>query len=306
MLPRPRRSQQPRIALATAAAYPRLTPDDDVLVAAIAARGMEAVPAVWDAPEVEWAEFDGCVIRSVWDYHLQPDRFLAWSARVAAAIPTWNPHQLIVWNADKTYLRELERDGVTVIPTRWLRRGTAVDLASILAAEGWDTAVAKPTVDLGAKNLCRVEGGNQQALDDLLARHDVMVQPFLPSLESRGELSLVYCAGEFSHAVRKLPAGGDFRVQPSWGGSFSSAPAVAREDLEVAEQALAALRVTPLYARVDLVEGADAERYLIELELIDPNLFFGERPEAAAIVAKGIEDSLATRARGATEGRRRR
>lgn len=289
---RPRRSRQPRIALATSAAYARLTPDDWVLAAALAAREIEPVPAVWNAPDTEWAAFDGCVIRSVWDYHLEPDRFLAWSAGLASTIPTWNPHELVAWNASKTYLRDLERRGVPTIPTRWLRRGTAVDLAAILAAEGWDAAVVKPTVDLGAKNLRRVDGGGQRVLDQLLATHDVMVQPFLPSLESRGELSLVYCAGEFSHVVRKLPASGDFRVQPRWGGTARAVAAAEKTEREVAEQALAGLGTAPLYARVDLVGDADGRTCVIELELIDPNLFFGQRPEAAAAIARAIEVSL--------------
>jgi glutathione synthase/RimK-type ligase-like ATP-grasp enzyme len=283
-----------RIALATCAAHPLLAPDDRLLAAAIAARGIEAVPVVWNAEGTDWAAFDGCVVRSVWDYHLEPDRFLAWAELIASTVPIWNPAALIAWNLNKEYLRQLERRGIPVIPTRWLERGGEVRLNEILAAEGWAEAVIKPTVDLGAKNLRRVNGGDgegQDALDGLLARHDVMVQPFLPSLEARGELSLVYCAGEFSHAVRKLPASGDFRVQPSWGGS-SRAAEVDRADLEVAGRALAGLDASPLYARVDLVEGPRGERLLIELELIDPNLFFAERPEAAAIVAAEIETTL--------------
>jgi glutathione synthase/RimK-type ligase-like ATP-grasp enzyme len=294
MSPPSRKTKQLRIALATCAAHPRLAPDDRLLAAAIAARGIEPVPVVWNAEGTDWAAFDGCVIRSVWDYHLAPDRFLAWAERVAGTVPTWNPAELIAGNVCKEYLRQLERRGIPVIPTRWLERGSQVSLAGILAAEGWEEAVIKPTVDLGAKNLRRVGGAGgegQKDLDELLARHDVMAQPFLPSLEARGELSLVYCAGQFSHAVRKLPASGDFRVQPSWGGS-SRAADVDRACLELAGQALAGLGASPLYARVDLVEGPRGERLLIELELIDPNLFFAERPEAAAIVAAEIEATL--------------
>lgn len=183
-----RKTKQPRIALATCAAHPRLAPDDRLLAAAIAARGIEAVPVVWNAEGTDWAEFDGCVIRSVWDYHLEPDRFLEWAERVGSTVPTWNPAGLIAWNANKEYLRQLQRCGIPIIPTRWLERGSAVRLAEVLAAEGWERAVIKPTVDLGAKNLRRVDGADgqgQDALDGLLARHDVMVQPFLPSLEER-------------------------------------------------------------------------------------------------------------------------
>jgi glutathione synthase/RimK-type ligase-like ATP-grasp enzyme len=271
-----------------------LTPDDGLLAAALLARGIEPVPLIWNAADTDWGGFDGCLIRSVWDYHLEPERFLAWSAAVAAAVPTWNASELISWNADKTYLRELGRRGVPTIPTRWLRRGSEVDLSAILAAEGWEATIAKPTIDLGARNLRRLDGGDgagQRALETLLESHDVMLQPFLPSLEVRGELSLVYCAGAFSHAARKLPASGDFRVQSNWGGTSHAARAD-RAELELGERVLAGLPGAPLYARVDLVEGPGQERYLIELELIDPNLYFGERPEAAGLVAAAIADAL--------------
>jgi len=294
MPPPSREKKRARIALATCAAYPQLTPDDGLLAAALLAREIEPVPLVWNAADTDWDEFDGCLIRSVWDYHLEPERFLAWSAAVAAAVPTWNGPELIAWNADKTYLRELERRGVPTIPTRWLQGGSEVDLGEILAAEGWEAAIAKPTIDLGARNLRRLngaDGASQRALEALLETHEVMLQPFLPSLEVRGELSLVYCAGAFSHAARKLPANGDFRVQSNWGGTSHAARAD-RAELELGERVLADLPGAPLYARVDLVEGPDQEPYLIELELIDPNLYFGERPEAAGLMATAIADAL--------------
>lgn len=288
-----RQARRARIALATCARYPRLVPDDLVLAEALGERGIEAVPAVWDASGVAWDDFDGCVVRSVWDYPLEPAEFLAWARRVGGAIPLWNPPALIAWNLDKAYLRQLSRRGGATIPTAWLRRGAAVDLGALLAERGWERAVIKPSVDLGAKNLVRIDAGTdgQEALERLLARHDVMVQPFLPSLPERGELSLVFLAGAFSHAVRKLPQPGDFRVQPSWGGSASAAEPEPG-DLALAAAALACLDATPLYARVDLVEGPAGESCLIELELIDPNLFFGQRLEAAALLARAIEALL--------------
>lgn len=136
-MPPPRqKKQRPRVALATCAAYPQLTPDDGLLAAALLARDIEPVPVVWNATGTDWAEFDGCVLRSVRDYHLELDRFLAWAATVAETVPTWNPPALLAWNTSKTYLRELERRGVPVIPTRWLERGAEVDLGGILAGRG--------------------------------------------------------------------------------------------------------------------------------------------------------------------------
>lgn len=288
-----------RIAIATCADHPQLVPDDRPLPAALAARGVEAVPAAWDDAEVEWERFDGCLLRSTWDYHEKHDEFLGWARAVSERMPLWNPRELVAWNVEKGYLRELAAAGVPTIPTRWLERGAEHRLEALLAEEGWEEAVLKPAVDLGARNLRRARAGDpagQAALEELLAIHDVMVQPFLPSVEAAGELSLVYIGGRFSHAVRKVPRQGDFRVQPNWGGSVQSADATP-EDLAIGELALAQLPAEPLYARVDLVCGLAAESLLIELELIEPLLFFEQHPSAVEALADVVTAQLSQRGR---------
>jgi glutathione synthase/RimK-type ligase-like ATP-grasp enzyme len=285
-----------RIALVTCSWLPQLTPDDHVLRSAIAEVGMRAVPSVWDDEAVDWSGFDGCLIRSAWDYHLKPRSFKAWTSRVSSLVPLWNPLSLIDWNLDKRYLLELEAAGVPTIPTCWLQRGARADLRELVDERGWgETAILKPTVGLGAVNLHRVgvrapEG--QERLDQLLAANDVMVQPFVQSIATRGETSLVYVDGEFSHAVRKRPRDGDFRVQPGWGGTSASLHP-SESEFTVAGDALACLPATPSYARVDLVEGPGARPWLIELELVDPNLFFSERPQAAHRLATAVAASVA-------------
>jgi glutathione synthase/RimK-type ligase-like ATP-grasp enzyme len=276
-----------RVAIATCADFPELNPDDRPLLAALERRGIEAVPVVWDGGELESERFDGCLLRSTWDYHEKLAAFLTWARRVNERMPLWNPHELVAWNAEKSYLRELAAAGVPTIPTRWLERDGGHQLDALLAEEGWEEAVLKPAVDLGARRLRRARAGDpagQSALAELLAAHDVMVQPFLPSVETEGELSLVYIGGRFSHAVRKVPKEGDFRVQPSWGGSVHPAEAAAA-DLEIGELALSHLPADPLYARVDLVAGAAGESLLIELELIEPLLFLTKWPRAVEDLA---------------------
>lgn len=280
----------PRIAIATCAGYAGFKADDDLLREVLEARGAEAASAIWDDAGVDWAGFDLCLIRSTWDYNGKYEEFLAWTRQVEAATTLRNPADLIAWNSDKTYLRELAEQGVRTIPTVWVGRDSEANLQEILAAEGWDQAVVKPVVDLGAKNLHRAQAGepeSQQALEAVLQRHDAMVQPFLPSLEAEGELSLIYIEGEMSHAVRKQPAAGDFRVQAIWGGMFT------REEpdpahVELAKQALATLGQAPLYARADLVTGPDDTPCLIELELIEPNLYLSEHPAAAESFADAV------------------
>jgi glutathione synthase/RimK-type ligase-like ATP-grasp enzyme len=276
----------PRIAIATCASYDREMVDDELLAEALRERGCEAISVAWDDPEADWGGFDLCLVRSTWDYHDRHREFLDWAGRVEAAAGLRNPAALIAWNIDKAYLRELAEAGVPTVPTVWVDRGSGADLDELLAVEGWDEAVVKPVVDLGARNLHRVEAGTRSpALRLTLERSGAMVQPFLPSLETAGELSLIYVDGHLTHAVRKRAAPGDFRVQSIWGGTVERAEPGAAE-VEIAERAIAQLDEPPLYARIDLVAGPDGANRLIELELIEPNLYLTQHPPAAAALAE--------------------
>lgn len=283
---------QPRIAIATCATYPELKGDDVQLCSALRRRDCEAESTIWDAGGFAWESSDLCLVRSTWDYHEKYEEFLAWTRRVEAATALHNPADLIAWNSDKRYLRELAEAGVPTVPTLWVERDADVDLAALMADRGWDEAVVKPVVDLGAKNLHRVPAaGARRALATVLERQEAMVQPFLPSLEAEGELSLVYIDGEPSHAVRKLPAEGDFRVQSIWGGTTEPA-APEPQQVEVAERALAQLEKPPLYARVDLVTDLDGNPALIELELIEPNLYLNTDQTATDRLAEAVVTRL--------------
>jgi glutathione synthase/RimK-type ligase-like ATP-grasp enzyme len=276
----------PRIAIATCAGYADLKVDDELLRQALEERGCEGQAVVWDEEGIDWGEFDLCLVRSTWDYHEKHREFLAWARRVEAVSALRNPAHLIAWNSDKTYLRELAEAGVRIVPTLWVDRDDDTELARMLESQGSGEAVVKPTVDLGARNLRRVRTGEvPEALEAALRRSPVaMVQPFLPSLEAEGELSLIYLDGELSHAVRKCPASGDFRVQSIWGGTVERVDPGPRE-VDLAEQALQQLDEPPLYARADLVTDLDGAPCLIELELIEPNLYLSQHPPAVDALA---------------------
>lgn len=282
----------PRIAIATCAAYPEMKGDDELLCEALRRRGCEATSVVWDEGGTDWSSFDLCLVRSTWDYHDKYPQFIGWTRQVESATALRNPADTIAWNSDKTYLREMSKAGVPTVPTLWVEQGAEIDLAAALAERGWDEAVIKPVVDLGAKNLHRVRAdGAQAALTTVLSRQQAMVQPFLPSLEAEGELSLVYIGGNFSHAVRKRPAAGDFRVQSIWGGTTAATEPSPQQE-EVAERALAHLDEPSLYARTDLVTDLEGNPALIELELIEPNLYLSTAPSAAPRLANAVMSSL--------------
>ncbi len=278
----------PRIAIATCIDYDDLKVDDGLLREALAAKGFESKSVIWGREGRDLDGFDACLVRSTWDYHERHAEFLAWARGVEAAMPLWNDAETIAWNSDKRYLRELAAAGVRTVPTVWVERGERIDLEEVLQGEGWDEAVVKPVVDLGARNLQRARAGERSsALETVLQRQGAMVQPFLPSLQDQGELSLICIEGQFSHAVRKRPAPGDFRVQSLWGGTFAAAEPEAAH-LEIAERTLSHVAATPLYARVDLVNDLDGEPCLIELELIEPNLYLTQHAPAAGTLVDAV------------------
>ena len=269
-----------RIAFATYAAAPGLVEDDRVAVAALAAAGADVHAAVWDDPAVRWSDFDAVVVRSCWDYHLKTDAFLEWIDRVeASGARLWNPPGVVRWNLEKTYLADLERRGVAVVPTVWLERGAEADLAAILAREGWREAVVKPTVSLSAYETWRTSGEGSARLARMLERGGAMVQPFVDEIAAEGEWSLVFFAGEYSHAVVKRPAEGDFRSQSEYGATKTVAEPPAHL-VDEARRVLAAVDGELLYARVDGVDRGGG-LVLMELELIDPELYFLKVPDAA-------------------------
>jgi glutathione synthase/RimK-type ligase-like ATP-grasp enzyme len=245
---------RPSVALVTCAAHPRLSPDDRLLLPALAAAGFDAVPRQWDAAGESWEEHAAVVVRSCWDYHLRPAEFHTWldrlelaGARVLNAVPT------LRWNADKRYLRDLEGAGLEVVPTAWVGEGPDATLAELVEERDWRHVVVKPVVSATAYETWRVgpvvTPEDERRFHRLTRRRAVMVQPYLESIE-QGELSLVFLADRFSHAVLKRPQPGDFRVQTDFGGTVEPvrpAPGV----VDDARRVLAAAPGRCLYARVD-------------------------------------------------------
>ena len=260
----------PTVALATSDELPELDPDSQLLLPALAAAGVDARPAVWSDPAVDWASFDAVVIRSTWDYFDREAAFVAWVERAGAeASRFFNPPEAVLWNAHKTYLRDLGERGVPVVDTRWVAAG---EIASV----EYEAGIVKPAVSGGAQGLRRVGRG-----DRLVAEEDLLVQPFLASIVDEGELSLFYAAGAFTHMVRKVPASGDIRVQPEF-GSVVTLEQPDGEASSVAQQVLDAIEHDLLYARVDLVRAADGTLRLIELEIIEPQLYLRWAPPGTA------------------------
>lgn len=270
-----------RLAVATCEAIPGIHPDDRGLHGALFARGIQATPCIWSDPAIDWSGFDAVLIRTPWDYFERYAEFVAWLERLP--VPTINDRALLRWNSDKRYLLELQALGVQTLPTQLV---TGPQLASMLEHAHGRELVIKPTVSGGAWHTVRGRVGTphfEDAVRRLPIHFEYLVQDFVPEVVRDGEWSLLYLGGAFSHAVLKRPAQGDFRVQAQFGGSEE------RRDPEpgLLDAAAAALRATarcghadPAYARVDGVVVDGCFR-LMELEMIEPHLFFAHRPEAA-------------------------
>lgn len=278
------------IALATCADEPHLHSDDRLLIAPLRALGFEVVPLIYDRDPLP-PDLAAVVIRSCWDYHRQLDVFRNFLANLEArGVAVWNPPAVLRWNLDKHYLRELASAGVTVPRTVYVPRGPAPALADLLTTHGFHDVVLKPAVSLSAYRTYRSHparaAADQPRFAEALADGDVLLQDFVPAVATAGELSLVFLDRRYSHAVRKRPRPGDFRVQTDHGGTREPCDPPAW----IVERAAACIAHIPgplLYARVDGIE-VDRDFILMELELIDPVLFLAYHPDAAQRLATAI------------------
>ena len=280
------------IALATCEHPPVPDKDAELLIPALAERGVSAELVAWSDPDAGWEAYELVVISSTWDYHERLEQFLSWLRRTDERTEVENPPPLIEWNVDKRYLRSLEQAGVPVIPTVWVEPDSGGAGVREAVARGWERLVVKPAVDLGAARLSRVDAlGVRDAIAEIDA--PCLVQPYLGSLEVEGELSLVYLGGELSHAVRKVPASGDFRVQEHHGGRFAREEP-SGEAIAIGKAVWATVESgpgpAPLYGRVDLVRDEAGPLCVIELELIEPSFYLhvvggNETARAAEVIA---------------------
>lgn len=275
-----------KIALATYEQPTVRDTDLDFLAPALRRRGATAEAVAWSDAAVDWSDFDLVLVSSTWDYHRHLERFREWLADVDAVTTLRNPRGMIEWNLDKRYLRDLDAAGVPTIPTIWTEPGAEDEIEATVAELGWGDVVLKPVVDLGAQRLARVETKMVGRILRSLGEPG-MAQPFLPSVEAEGELSLLFIEGEPAHSVRKQPARGDFRVQPQYGASHERVEPPA-EAIRIGRRALERAPGEPLYARVDLLADGVGDLRVVELELIEPNLYLAANPGAADALAGGI------------------
>lgn len=294
------------IGFLTSAAYRNLTADDLILARALERRGAKVVPLVWTETPPESLTCDLLILRSVWDYHLQPESFSRWLEAAAKRTKLVNPPDLVRWNMDKHYLKDIEAAGFTIPRTFIFEKGSQTDLCQLMASSGLRAVVIKPAISASAFETYRIEAAQaaefSTRFNAMLQERSILVQEFVPEIATSGEWSLIFIgkslvgsaspekasagsAGcpEFTHAVNKLPRSGDFRVQEEHGGLHQLANPPA-EALQMAQAILARFAPQAVYCRADMVMRPQGP-VLMELELIEPLLHFELAPQAAEKLA---------------------
>jgi hypothetical protein len=259
----------------------------DALRGPFANRGLSLEDVSWDDAKADWASYAGTIIGTTWDYWDRLDEFLAALRRIESGTLLFNPVSLVEWNIRKTYLRDLEAKGAKLIPTVWLDEVTEASARAAFATLGADDLVFKRQVGAGAKGQHRLKRGEPVPA----MPHAMMVQPFLPMIQTEGELSFIFIDGAFCHALVKRAQPGDYRIQSTYGGREEKITPSA-DDLAAARAIIAALDEPPLYGRVDMLRGADGALRLMELEVIEPYLYPVEGPELGERMAAGVARRL--------------
>lgn len=284
------------IALVTARAAHDLDQDLPPLLAALAEQGTAAEVVHWDDERADWSRFRLALLRSTWDYSARLAEFLAWLDGTARLTRVLNPPPVVRWSLDKHYLAELKRAGAAIVPTAFVEPGEdpAAALQQLLRSESAADIVIKPVVGSGARDAQRHHRGELGAMTAHAARllgerRSVLVQPYLERVDDQGETALMYFNGEFSHAIRKGPL-----LQRGSGSNpalFAPEEITPRtpsaDELALGARVLRALPFAPLlYARIDLLRGADGTPCVLELELAEPSLFFNYAAGSAARLAR--------------------
>jgi hypothetical protein len=273
----------PTIALVTAGAARNLDEDLPPLESALRNAGADVVIAEWDRP-CDWSRFDIALLRSTWDYPQRLAEFFDWAGEVGKQTKLLNPLQVIKWSSDKHYLRDLASQEVPTVLTKFIEPGESAQwrIAELLSEPGVGEFVVKPAIGAGSRDAQRFGAEEQEdaarhAERMLNEKRSVLLQPYLSRVDEYGETALIYFEGTFSHAIRKGPL--LKRKEGPTTELFAKETITGRvpdaAELRVGARAMQALPfATPLYARVDLIRDEKGEPVVLELELIEPSLFF--------------------------------
>lgn len=265
--------------------------DDPIAEEELQSRGWKIDVVPWQEKNRNWSQYDIVVVRSTWDYFDYQEAFLENLEEISRQTLLLNPSDLIRWNVEKTYLKEMSEKGLSTVPTMWMESFNWEQIQSSFQSLRTERIVIKPTISAGSKNTYLIGQSDLESYQEVLSKdfseRPAMIQPFLPSIQTVGEHSLFFFGGQYSHTVVKVPKSGDFRVQEEFGGETTKVdPSQKMNDL--ATEIVKKIPYKTLYARVDLVQWQE-KWALIELELIEPSLYFRCDDQSASRFADALE-----------------
>jgi len=289
-----------KIAIITCSKLPQGVKDDLVLFKSLRHKGIEIDICDWNM-QTDWSQYDACLLRSVWDYHEKLSAFSSWLSETSKQSKIINPQEVVIWNQNKKYLAELEKFGITIAPTTWLTQNQTFNLADWCESQTSSSFFLKPVVGADSSGTFRFQNTDEDIalankhLNKWLPKIDMMLQPYIKSVETFGETSAIYFAGSLSHGVRKVPIDGDYRVQDTFGAKdqpYTLSPA----EMALSKACLEYFRSKfggVLYVRFDFLHDEQGTVFLNEAELIEPSLFFNHEPKAADSFAQAILENVA-------------
>ncbi len=245
----------------------------------------------WDDPNFDWSQTKAVLFRSTWDYFDRIEEFFTWLEMVKEKTKLINSYQLIKWNLDKSYLRDLALKGVRIPPTTFISKGDSRNLSDICQTTNWEHFILKPAIAGAARHTYKFDYGSIESVvpifNELIQQEDFLLQQFQESVLENGEASLIIIGGKFTHAVLKRAKPGDFRVQDDFGGTLHHYTPT-QSEIKLSEDAIANCPDVPLYARADIIWLDNGNPCISELELIEPELWFRRNPDAAHQLAEVI------------------
>ncbi|BAO77072.1 RimK family alpha-L-glutamate ligase [Winogradskyella sp. PG-2] len=269
--------------------------EDELVVNALKSEGLIVDRKAWDDLEFDWSTTKAIMFRTTWDYFDRFNEFSEWLRFVAKQTKLLNSERLIRWNIDKHYLNDLKANKVHIPETEFIETGTEITLKELHNKLNWCDTVLKPCVSAAARHTYKLNPSNlsehETIFAELIKSEAMMLQPFQHNIVSQGEISMMVFNGQFTHAILKKAKAGDFRVQDDFGGSvYDYSPTEA--EIKFAEHAVTGCPELPLHARVDIFLDNDETLAVSELELIEPELWFRNHPNAANVLAKATKEKL--------------
>ena len=269
--------------------------EDQLVVDGLIKKGLKVTRTNWDNPSFDWNSTRFILFRTTWDYFDRFDEFFDWLSDVSSKTQLINSADLIHWNIDKHYLSDLANCDIPIPPTVFIDEGATETLQDLVLKTGWEEVVLKPAISGAGRHTYRFKNNETEKyaeiFDSLIEQESLLVQQYQKNITEKGEIALIFFGQNFSHAILKKAKKGEFRVQDDFGGTVHDYQP-SDEEINFALTCLKACPEIPLYARVDLIWDNQGELCLSELELIEPELWFRKKDNAADLFASNLLDYL--------------